>query len=163
VLAPLTVLLVVQVSLYQTLSSAVQRIASVIVGVPVALALSRALGFTWWSFDITIAAALAIGFALRLGESLLDVPVSAMLILSLPNTAESTSSAGVCDPRGPTLRTIARSENTPSAPRDDVSSCGNEDGSPCAAGRSGRRCSLRWSGVAQGTHVLSLDHQPHLL
>jgi len=49
-----------------------------------ALRLSNALGFTWWSLELAIAAALAVGFALRLGDSVLEVPISAMLILSLP-------------------------------------------------------------------------------
>lgn len=84
ILAPLTALLVVQVTLYQTLRTALQRVASVIIGVLVALGLSSALGFTWWSLGLAIAAALAVGYALRLGDSVLEVPISAMLILSLP-------------------------------------------------------------------------------
>jgi hypothetical protein len=77
-------LLVVQVTLYQTVRTALQRVASVILGVLVALGLSNALGFTWWSLGITIAAALTVGYLLRLGSSVLEVPISAMLILSLP-------------------------------------------------------------------------------
>jgi uncharacterized membrane protein YgaE (UPF0421/DUF939 family) len=84
ILAPLTALIVVQVTLYQTLRTALQRIASVVTGVLVALGLSNALGFTWWSLGIAIAAALAIGYTLRLGDSVIEVPISAMLILSLP-------------------------------------------------------------------------------
>ncbi len=87
ILAPLTALLVVQVTLYRTFRSALQRVASVVLGVLVALALSSLLGFTWWSLGITIAAALAVGFALQLGDSVLEVPISAMLILSLPTEA----------------------------------------------------------------------------
>ncbi len=84
VIAPLTALLVVQVTLYHTFRSALQRVASVIAGVLLAVGLSAALGFTWWSLGIAIAASLAVGYALRLGESILEVPISAMLILSLP-------------------------------------------------------------------------------
>jgi hypothetical protein len=91
ILAPLTALLVVQVTLYQTLRTALQRVASVVVGVLVASALSNTLGFTWWSLGITIAAALTVGYALRLGDSVLEVPISAMLILSLPT---ETAAAG---------------------------------------------------------------------
>src|SRR5258707_4111572 len=90
VLAPLTALLVVQVTLYHTVRSAVQRVASVVAGVLVALALSAAVGFTWWSLGVTIAAALAIGSMLRLGDHILEVPISAMLILSL-NTKAAAS------------------------------------------------------------------------
>jgi len=84
VLAPLTALLVVQVTLFKTLRSALQRVLSVVAGVVVALVLSTVLGFTWWSLGITIAASLMIGYALRLGENAMEVPISAMLILTLP-------------------------------------------------------------------------------
>lgn len=84
VLAPLTALLVVQVTLYHTFRVGVQRVASVVAGVLVALGVSSALGFTWWSLGMAIAASLIIGYALRLGDSALEVPISAMLILSLP-------------------------------------------------------------------------------
>jgi hypothetical protein len=90
VLAPLTAVLVVQATLYQTVRSAVQRVASVVAGVLVALGLSAAVGFTWWSLGLTIAAALAIGSRLRLGDHILEVPISAMLILSLNTKAAAT-------------------------------------------------------------------------
>ena len=82
ILAPLTALLVVQVSLYQTLRSAVHRVAAVVTGVLLAIALADLAGFTWWSLGLTIAAGLAVGSALHLGDAVLEVPVSAMLILS---------------------------------------------------------------------------------
>jgi Aromatic acid exporter family member 1 len=86
VLAPLTALLVAQVSLYQTLRSAARRVAAVVAGVLLAVALSAWVGFTWWSLGITIVVALAIGFALHLGDAILEVPISAMLILSVAGT-----------------------------------------------------------------------------
>jgi len=46
VLAPLTALLVAQVSLYQTLRSAVQRVAAVVAGVLLAVGLPALVGFT---------------------------------------------------------------------------------------------------------------------
>src|SRR5690349_15094454 len=49
ILAPLTALLVVQVSLYQTLRSAAHRVAAVVTGVLLAIALADLAGFTWWS------------------------------------------------------------------------------------------------------------------
>jgi hypothetical protein len=91
VLAPLTALLVVQVSLYQTVRSAVTKVASVVSGVLLAVGLSTWVGFTWWSLGITIALALAIGYALHLGENIVEVPISAMLILSLGTQAAATS------------------------------------------------------------------------
>jgi hypothetical protein len=49
--------------------------------------LSAALGFTWWSLGITIAAALILGYVLHLGDHILEVPISAMLILSVGTRA----------------------------------------------------------------------------
>jgi hypothetical protein len=83
VLAPLTALLVAQVSLYQTLRSAVTKVASVVAGVLLAVGLSASVGFTWWSLGLTIVIGLGIGYALHLGENILEVPISAMLILSV--------------------------------------------------------------------------------
>jgi uncharacterized membrane protein YgaE (UPF0421/DUF939 family) len=90
VLAPLTALLVVQVSIYQTLRSAVRRIAAVVVGVLLALGLSAWVGFTWWSLGIVIAVGLAVGYALHLGDTVLEVPISAMLILSVGTRSAAT-------------------------------------------------------------------------
>jgi uncharacterized membrane protein YgaE (UPF0421/DUF939 family) len=83
VLAPLTALLVAQVSVYQTLRSVVTKVASVVAGVLLAVGLSAWVGFTWWTLGLTIAVALVIGYALRLGDNILEVPISAMLILSV--------------------------------------------------------------------------------
>jgi len=91
VLAPLTAILVLQVSIYQTLFSAVRRVAAVVTGVLMALALSRWIGFTWWSLGLTITLGLAVGYALRLREAVLEVPISAMLILSVASKAAATS------------------------------------------------------------------------
>src|SRR6201996_1586308 len=86
VLAPLTALLVAQVSLYQTLRSALRRVGSVVAGVLVAVALSALVGFTWWTLGIVIVLALAVGNVLHLGDEILEVPISAMLILSSVGT-----------------------------------------------------------------------------
>ena len=91
VLAPLTALLVVQVSLYQTLSSAVRRVAAVVAGVVLAVGLSAWIAFTWWSLGVVIVVALGVGYALRLGDSTLEVPISAMLILSVAGVRAAAS------------------------------------------------------------------------
>ena len=91
VLAPLTAILVLQVSIYQTLFSAVRRVAAVVTGVLIALGLSQWIGFTWWSLGLTIMLGLAAGYALRLREAVLEVPISAMLILSVASKAAATS------------------------------------------------------------------------
>jgi Fusaric acid resistance protein-like len=82
VLAPLTALLVLQASLYQTIRSGLKKVLSVTVGVLVAIGLAEFIGFSWWQLMLVIAAALLIGRALRLGDDLLEVPISAMLIFA---------------------------------------------------------------------------------
>jgi hypothetical protein len=82
VLAPLTALLVLQASLYQTIRSAVRKVLSVTVGVLVAVGVAEFIGFSWWQLALVIACALIIGRVLRLGDDLLEVPISAMLIFS---------------------------------------------------------------------------------
>ncbi len=91
VLAPLTALLVIQVSLTHTLRSAARRVLSVVTGVLVAIGLSALVGFTWWSLGLVIVAALAVGLILRLGDDLLEVPISAMLILSAVGSTSAAS------------------------------------------------------------------------
>jgi Fusaric acid resistance protein-like len=91
VLAPLTALLVAQVTLYQTLFSAVRRVGAVLAGVLLAVGLSALVGFTWWSLGLTVGIALTIGYALHLGDAVLEVPISAMLILSVTGVRAAAS------------------------------------------------------------------------
>jgi Aromatic acid exporter family member 1 len=86
VLAPLTALLVLQASLYQTIRSAIRKVLSVTVGVLMAVAVAEFIGFSWWQLALVIAGALVIGRVLRLGDDLLEVPISAMLIFSSVGT-----------------------------------------------------------------------------
>jgi hypothetical protein len=86
VLAPLTALLVLQASLFQTIHSAIRKVLSVTVGVLVAVGVAEFIGFSWWQLALVITAALSIGRVLRLGDDLLEVPISAMLIFSSVGT-----------------------------------------------------------------------------
>jgi hypothetical protein len=86
VLAPLTALLVLQASLYQTVRSAMRKVLSVTVGVLVAVGVAEFIGFSWWQLALVIAGALVIGRVLHLGDDLLEVPISAMLIFSSMGT-----------------------------------------------------------------------------
>ena len=97
VLAPLTALLVAQVTLYQTIRSAVRRVAAVLVGGLVAVALSAVVGFTWWSLGITIVAGLALGYLLHLDDTVLEVPISAMLILSVGSTEGAAATGRIVE------------------------------------------------------------------
>ena len=91
VLAPLTAILVLQVSIFQTLFSALRKVSAVVAGVLIAVGLSRWVGLTWWSLGLTVSLGLAVGYALRLREAVLEVPISAMLILSVGSRAAATS------------------------------------------------------------------------
>ena len=93
-LAPLTAMLVVQVSLYGTLRSGWQRVLSVVAGVLLAVGFSSVTGLTWWSLGILIGASIIVGQLLRLGDHLLEVPISAMLVLAVGNV-ESAAEARI--------------------------------------------------------------------
>ena len=86
VLAPLTALLVVQLTLYDTLRTGLRRVISVVAGVLVAVGLSTWLPLTWWSLGIAVAGSLVLGRLLRLGAEVSEVPISAMLVLAVGGT-----------------------------------------------------------------------------
>ena len=88
VLAPLTALLVVQLTMYETVRHGWERILSVLAGVLVAIGLASVVGLTWWSLGAVVALSLVVGRALRLGPHLLEVPISAMLVLAVTNAGD---------------------------------------------------------------------------
>jgi hypothetical protein len=83
VLAPLTALLVVQLTLYETVRRGLLRVLSVVLGVLFAAALSTVVPLTWWSLGLAVAVSLVIGRLFRLGDDIAEVPISAMLILAV--------------------------------------------------------------------------------
>jgi hypothetical protein len=86
VLAPLTALLVTQLTLVKTITGSLQRVASVTAGVLLALVVAALLGLHWWSIGLVIFASLAVGQVLRLGPHRIEVPISALLVLTLGGT-----------------------------------------------------------------------------
>jgi hypothetical protein len=56
-----------------------------------AVALADWVGFTWRSLGLTIVIALAAGYVLHLGDTVLGVPISAMLILSVGTTTAAAT------------------------------------------------------------------------
>ncbi len=78
---PLAALLVVRTSAYQTLRNGLERIAAVLSGVLIAVGFSTLFGLTWWSLGAVIAAGLALAHLMKLKDNLIEVPISAMLIL----------------------------------------------------------------------------------
>jgi uncharacterized membrane protein YgaE (UPF0421/DUF939 family) len=90
VLAPLTALLVVQATLFHTISSAIRRVAAVVAGVLAAVAVAAYVPFSWWVLGLLVAGTLTLGVVLRLRDEILEVPISAMLIFALPSNAAAT-------------------------------------------------------------------------
>lgn len=83
VLAPLTALLVVQLTLYDTLRSGLRRVLSVVAGVLVAVGVSATVHLNPVTLGLVVGASLLLGRLLRLGAEILEVPISAMLILAV--------------------------------------------------------------------------------
>lgn len=81
--APLTAMLVVQVTPVSLLTNGIERVAAVVVGVTVAVLFAEQFPLTWWSLAIVIGAALLVGQALRVRNTLVEVPISAMLVLGV--------------------------------------------------------------------------------
>ena len=94
ILAPLTALLVVQVTLSSTLWSGVERVISVMAGVLLAVIFSAVVGLNWWSLGALIAVSIVIGQLLRLGPNLIEVPISAMLVLAVGSNAAEQAATG---------------------------------------------------------------------
>ncbi len=83
IVAALTALLVVQLTLYQTLIHGLGRIGGVLAGVLVAVGVANVVGLTWWSLGAVVAGSLVVGRLLRLGPHLFEAPITAMLLLEV--------------------------------------------------------------------------------
>ncbi|MEU6574861.1 aromatic acid exporter family protein [Streptomyces sp. NPDC046805] len=82
-LAPLTALLVVQVTLYATLTLGIRRIASVVAGVLIAVGFTDAVGLTWWSLGLLVLVCLPLGHLLHLAPWGEEVAVTDMLVFGM--------------------------------------------------------------------------------
>jgi uncharacterized membrane protein YgaE (UPF0421/DUF939 family) len=82
-LAALTAMLVVQATAASTLTHGLQRVLSVVAGVVLAVGFVSVVGLNWWSLFILVAASIVVGQLLRLGPYLIEVPISAMLVLGV--------------------------------------------------------------------------------
>jgi hypothetical protein len=82
-LAPLTAMLVVQVTPVSLLASGLDRVVAVVTGVSLAVAFAAVVPLQWWSLGILILVALSIGQVLRLRANLIEVAISAMLVLGV--------------------------------------------------------------------------------
>src|SRR6478735_4862920 len=80
-LAPLTAMLVVQVTPVSLLASGLDRVVAVVAGVSVAVAFAAVFPLEWWSLGLLIAVSITIGQVLRLRSNLIEVAISGMLVL----------------------------------------------------------------------------------
>jgi uncharacterized membrane protein YccC len=97
-IAALTALLVVQATLSGTLVHGAQRVVSVVAGVALAALFVAVVGLTWWSLAALVAVSILVGQLLRLGPHLVEVPISAMLVLGVgASGAESVGGGRVLE------------------------------------------------------------------
>jgi hypothetical protein len=82
-LAPLTAMLVVQVTPVSLLASGLDRVVAVVAGVSVAVAFATVVPLEWWSLGLLILVSITIGQALRLRSNLVEVAISGMLVLGV--------------------------------------------------------------------------------
>ena len=97
-LAPLTAMLVVQVTPVSLLASGLDRVVAVVTGVALAVAFAAVLPLEWWSLGLLIFVCLAIGQALRLRANLIEVAISGMLVLGVGSlSAESAAGQRIAE------------------------------------------------------------------
>jgi hypothetical protein len=94
IIAALTALLVVQATLSSTLLNGVQRVASVVAGVALAVVVVAVVGLTWWSLAALVATSIVVGQLLRLGPHLVEVPITAMLVLGVGTAGAESVGVG---------------------------------------------------------------------
>jgi len=82
-LASLTAMLVVQVTPVSLLASGLDRVIAVVTGVVLAVLFASVVPLEWWSLGLLIFVSMAVGQVLRLRDNLIEVPISAMLVLGV--------------------------------------------------------------------------------
>ncbi len=82
-LAPLTAMLVVQVTPLSLLASGLDRVLAVVSGVALAVGFATVVPLEWWSLGVLILISITIGQFLRLRSNLVEVAISAMLVLGV--------------------------------------------------------------------------------
>jgi uncharacterized membrane protein YccC len=82
-LAPLTAMLVVQVTPVSLLASGLDRVVAVVAGVSLAVAFAAVVPLEWWSLGLLILVSITIGQVLRLRSNLIEVAISGMLVLGV--------------------------------------------------------------------------------
>src|SRR4029078_6663032 len=92
-LAPLTAMLVVQVTPISLLASGLDRVIAVVAGVAIAGGFAAVVPLEWWSLGVLILISITIGQFLRLRSNLVEGAISAMLVLGVGAIG---AAAGAC-------------------------------------------------------------------
>ncbi|HVX23094.1 MAG TPA: FUSC family protein [Acidimicrobiales bacterium] len=96
--APLGVLLVVQPTVYDSLSRAVQRVVGVTAGVLVALLVSHFVGLNGWIMAAVAFVGMLLGWLLRLGPTgVVQIPVSVLLVMVVGSATPGYAWARIVD------------------------------------------------------------------
>ncbi len=83
ILAPLTAMVVIQVAPVSLLVSGLDRVVAVVAGVSLAVGFAAVVPLEWWSLALLLMASITIGQFLRLRNNLVEVGISAMLVLGV--------------------------------------------------------------------------------
>jgi fusaric acid resistance family protein len=90
-LAPLTAMLVVQVTPMSLLASGLDRVVAVVTGVSLAVVFATIAPLQWWSLGLLIFACITLGQLLRLRSNLVEVAISGMLVLGVGSLGAETA------------------------------------------------------------------------
>jgi uncharacterized membrane protein YgaE (UPF0421/DUF939 family) len=96
--APLAVILIVQPTVYDSLSRAFQRVVGVLLGVTAALGVNHFLSLSGWSIAIIVFVGLLLGWSVRLGpQGVVQVPISALLVFAVGSATPGYGGRRVLD------------------------------------------------------------------
>ncbi len=96
--APMAVILIVQPTVYDSLSRAFQRVVGVVLGVAAALAISHFVNLNGWSIAIVVFAGLLVGWSVRLGpQGVVQIPISALLVFAVGSATPGYAGRRVLD------------------------------------------------------------------
>ncbi|WP_121258887.1 FUSC family protein [Nocardioides ferulae] len=90
-LAPLTAMLVVQVTPVSLLASGLDRVVAVVLGVALAAGFAAVVPLTWWSLALLIFISITVGQLFRLRANLIEVAISGMLVLGVGSLAAGSA------------------------------------------------------------------------
>ena len=96
--APMAVILIVQPTIYNSLSRAFQRVVGVVLGVAAALVVSHFLTPSGWSIGIIVFVGLLLGWSIRLGpQGVVQIPISALLVFAVGSATPGYGARRVLD------------------------------------------------------------------